>query len=944
MKRLFLKLSFCLFTLFISTTLFAEIPAGYYYFAKDKKGAELKTSLRETSTPLYVLNYGGGEVGYTWEGFSKTDKREDGSVWDMYSDIVRYFDGIKGVDEMHIEHSLPKSWWGGHVNYAYKDLFHLYPADGKTNSTKNDLPLGEVTGTPNFDNGVSKIGKNGFGNGYTGNCFEPADEYKGDFARSYLYISTIYENFDHLWNSPMMDKNTYPVWKPWALELLIKWHKEDPVSEKELERNEIVFGIQGNRNPFIDYPDLADYIWGENKNTSFPFPVETEPFLIQPRIGTSIDFGVILQNDTKTENFIIKGANITSNVSLNLKGDTLFSLSKKTLSPQETVTGSTISIVFTPKYSGNARDTLIISGGGLNDLVIPLKALASADFIVLEPIDITPIGCTVQWISDANATDYLINIYQGDKQAGDLIISSYVEGSSYNKSIEIYNGTGKTVDLSNYSLRKQSNGIGNFGSNFRFSGTLNNNETYVLTHKLCENTNLIAKSQVFTDDIMNFNGNDAVALYRNGVMIDIVGYADDGGEVYWGDEKTLKRKSTVTHPITKYNESDWDVFPQDTFDKLGTHTMNLASESNYVFQNKSVGRNNSFLVEELLPEKTYTYSVEAVIPEGNKKTVNTTQIHTAGLETPLALDASEINSHSFVANWEDTPYAEKYLLNVFKLEGNGSTTDTIDFNDIGSNGKPLPEGWIGTASGNYTTTNSSGKSPNSIGFTKTGEYIQTKEYSAPISKLSFMYRFPSSGAGNILAIDGLYEDTWKNIDSLYYKNTSKTFPEYNFTSDENLKAFKFTFLKNTGNLAIDDIEITYGDFDTIYVKQNEIISTNNVFIDNLSENETYYYNLRASLSESVSPISETIQVYTQLNTSGLKSPNNSLPIVFTNSNEIIIKGVSENNEIKVYSITGMCIYQTKALGSEVRLPINQKGIYLIKMQGKNNPATIKIIK
>ena len=96
---------------------------------------------------------------------------------------------------MNIEHSFPKSWWGGYEYTAYKDLFHLYPADGTTNSTKSNLPLGEVSGTPTFDNGKSKIGKNGFGTAYSDYCFEPADEYKGDFARSYLYITTIYEDY-----------------------------------------------------------------------------------------------------------------------------------------------------------------------------------------------------------------------------------------------------------------------------------------------------------------------------------------------------------------------------------------------------------------------------------------------------------------------------------------------------------------------------------------------------------------------------------------------------------------------------------------------------------------------------------------------------------------------------------------------------------------------------
>src|SRR5665647_533796 len=294
---------------FSISSAFAAIPSGYYYYAKNKKQAALKTALHTYAAPMKEFEYGGGQ-GFTWEGFFYTDQKKDSSVVDMYSNTVRKFNGFSAVNGMHIEHSLPKSWWGGLNNNAYKDLFHLYPADAITNITKSNLPLGEVTGTPTLDNGVTKIGANGFETAYTENCFEPADEFKGDFARSYFYISTIYENFAPLWQSPMMNNNTYPVWKPWALDLLLKWHHQDPVSPKELARIEAIYNLQGNRNPFIDYPDLVDYIWGKDTANIFPFPDETEPFLLTPRRGVSVDFGVILINDSRSNSIHIQGVNI----------------------------------------------------------------------------------------------------------------------------------------------------------------------------------------------------------------------------------------------------------------------------------------------------------------------------------------------------------------------------------------------------------------------------------------------------------------------------------------------------------------------------------------------------------------------------------------------------------------------------------------------------------
>ena len=164
--------------------------------------------------------------------YSTPQQRQLGK--DIYSPIVRYCEDnseYKSIGDMAIEHSFPKLV-GWHVNNAYKDLFHLYPADSRTNSAKSNHPLGKVKYDIWFYNQVSTIGNNTFGTEYTGACFEPANEYKGDFARSYFYISTIYEDLYPLWNSPMLTNTRYPAWKPWAIDLLLKWHEDDPVSQR----------------------------------------------------------------------------------------------------------------------------------------------------------------------------------------------------------------------------------------------------------------------------------------------------------------------------------------------------------------------------------------------------------------------------------------------------------------------------------------------------------------------------------------------------------------------------------------------------------------------------------------------------------------------------------------------------------------------------------------
>jgi hypothetical protein len=117
-------------------------------------------------------------------------------------------------------------------------------------------------------------------------CFEPNDIYKGDFARSYFYMVTRYENELPSWVSyeaynVTIDGNKYPGLTSWQLSMLMKWSKNDPVSaDKEIPRNNEVAKIQKNRNPFIDYPGLEEYIWGSYKDVAFSYNNYQQPTAI----------------------------------------------------------------------------------------------------------------------------------------------------------------------------------------------------------------------------------------------------------------------------------------------------------------------------------------------------------------------------------------------------------------------------------------------------------------------------------------------------------------------------------------------------------------------------------------------------------------------------------------------------------------------------------------
>lgn len=258
------------------------MPAFYYEDAQGLKDEALKSTLGAIIHCGVRYKYGSGNK-KTWDGFYHTDRDTTNNiVLDMYSNETRYFNPAKptaGVLELDIEHMFPKSWWGGDINEAYCDLFHLVPADYSANRSKSNHAPGIPSDTT-FWNGSFATG-NGSAYGLQ-KVFCPADEYKGDFARAFFYIATCYGDSLHWEQSgdaaKAMTNTHWQEFQPWLRDLLLEWHKMDPVSNKEKQRAIEVNKIQGNRNPFIDYPQLADYIWGDKQGQSVDFILLEQTF------------------------------------------------------------------------------------------------------------------------------------------------------------------------------------------------------------------------------------------------------------------------------------------------------------------------------------------------------------------------------------------------------------------------------------------------------------------------------------------------------------------------------------------------------------------------------------------------------------------------------------------------------------------------------------------
>jgi len=260
-----LRLIFFYIALFVSTLSIGQIPPNYYDNAAGKQGLLLKQALHGIIDNHTSVSYGSLHTHY-----KVTDKKPNGKVWDMYSDIpggtppyeftfITDKCGSYSVegDCYNREHSFPQSWFNKKAPMK-SDLFHVYPTDGKVNGMRSSYPYGEVSNPTKTSQNGCKLGPNTTA-GYSGKVFEPLDEYKGDFARTYFYMATRYYGEDGSWKNNAMVNGAEP--KLWALNMLYQWHTQDTVSTKEINRNNAVYGIQHNRNPFIDHPEWVAKVW-----------------------------------------------------------------------------------------------------------------------------------------------------------------------------------------------------------------------------------------------------------------------------------------------------------------------------------------------------------------------------------------------------------------------------------------------------------------------------------------------------------------------------------------------------------------------------------------------------------------------------------------------------------------------------------------------------------
>ena len=250
--------------------------SGEYYKAADGKcGAELKTALFNIIKNPSVTSYKG-----LYSAYVKTDTRADGFVRDWYSNATNYRHNVdnagnysKEGDMYNREHSIPQSWFS-EASPMVSDVVHVLPTDGYVNNRRSSYLLAEVSSvTYSSKNNYSKLGSCKT-TGYSGTVFEPNDEIKGDMARIYFYMATCYQDKCTNWTKGEATKVFSTQNKGltnWVVDMFMDWSKRDLIDDVETARNNAVQEVQGNRNPFVDYPGLEDYIWGDKQDVPFSY-------------------------------------------------------------------------------------------------------------------------------------------------------------------------------------------------------------------------------------------------------------------------------------------------------------------------------------------------------------------------------------------------------------------------------------------------------------------------------------------------------------------------------------------------------------------------------------------------------------------------------------------------------------------------------------------------
>lgn len=537
MKKLLLPI------LLISVSISAQIPSGYYNGTTGLTGYALKTKLHEITATKNV-NWGYGDLPNYYNQTDLDQYYDHGSsnttiLLDIYSEIPAGPDayeytsanlistsGAEGLG-YNREHAIPQSTFNS--NYPmYSDLHFVIPTDARINQLRSNYPygIGNSTIHHTFSN-TSKIANSAIPNYvYTNRVYEPLNEFKGDIARMLLYFAVRYEDklpvFNHSTNiNPAIDRSPFDgtaerAFDPAYISMLIQWHTQDPVSQREINRNNAIYAIQNNRNPFIDNPQWVNTIWTQTPDTIVPqAPIN----LNASQLGayyTNLTWSPSASADVIGYNIYQNGTFLTTTKSTSLVIDHL---------------NPSTSYTFTVRAYDQG------------------------------------------YLQSTDSNTATVSTLAPDSNAKDLIIVKYIEGTDNNKALEILNKTGHEVDLNNYSIRTQyynsTTGFYYFTGSFELEGKISNNQSFVILNPKASLQCMTNNDALFltAGEALNFGGTQYVELAYKSTTVDAIGSRSISNT---NADVSLYRKDTVTQPTSTFNISEWDSYASNYCQNLGT--------------------------------------------------------------------------------------------------------------------------------------------------------------------------------------------------------------------------------------------------------------------------------------------------------------------------------------------------------------------------------------
>tara|TARA_B110000046_G_scaffold54366_1_gene60787 strand:+ start:22710 stop:24803 length:2094 start_codon:yes stop_codon:yes gene_type:complete len=660
---------------------FAISAQEQYYTGVDltAEGAELKENLAAKTIGAHTtfLSYTPG----VWESSKITDVNPENSseVLLVYgysaSGTTARTSGINnsggGQGQWNREHTYPRSLGNPGLGSSGPgaDAHHLRPSDVQYNGQRGNLKFADGAGT----------------SGSVSGGWYPGDEWKGDIARMMMYMYIRYGNQCQP-NNVGIGSNA--ATGDFMIDLFLDWNVEDPVSDFERQKNTHHDSnqnyAQGNRNPFIDNAYLATRIWGgapaedswgiytsnDNEAPTVPTSIvlsNATTSTINASWTASEDNEAVtkyeiyangtLNGETASTNYTATGFNSNTSYAITVLAKDLAGNASAQSAPAN---GTTTTDTTAPSVPSNVNITFITGTS------FQVNWTASTDNTAVTSYDVyidgalngaaTGINYTVSGLTIS--TDYSVRVLAKDSANNqsaqstavtatttngvnsvvELFFSEYVEGVGNNKALEIVNLTDNPINLSGYSIKKQSNGAGGWINALPLNGTIDVNDVFVMIHFQADDATLVAEADLVAPEgsnygaPVNFNGNDAVGLFKNDVLIDIIGVLGETAKNF--ESMTLRRKLTITTPNITYIASEWDQYAYNTFEGIGTYNATAGLNSSVfnsfkIYPNPTYGNTVYFKVGAKTKIKAYNVLgklVQTAIIDSNNKSMDITTL------------------------------------------------------------------------------------------------------------------------------------------------------------------------------------------------------------------------------------------------------------------------------------------------------------------------------